>query len=64
LFIIIILRWAGHVAHMGRGEIHTGFWWQPEGKRPLSRPRLTWENNIKIVLQEIPGGRGGVLGHD
>jgi hypothetical protein len=49
---------------MGRGEIHTGFWWQPEGKRPLSRPRLTWENNIKIVLQEIPGGRGGVLGHD
>jgi len=36
-----------------------GFWWQPEGKRPLGRPRLTWENNIKMVLQEITGGRGG-----
>jgi hypothetical protein len=22
-----ILRWAGHVARMGRGEVHTGFWW-------------------------------------
>ena len=20
-------RWAGHVARMGRGEMHTGFWW-------------------------------------
>jgi hypothetical protein len=21
------MRWAGHVARMGRGEVHTGFWW-------------------------------------
>jgi len=21
------LRWAGHVARMGRGEVYTGFWW-------------------------------------
>jgi hypothetical protein len=21
------MRWAGHVAHMGRGKVHTGFWW-------------------------------------
>jgi len=23
------IRWAGHVAHggRGRGEVHTGFWW-------------------------------------
>ena len=21
------MRWAGHVAHMGRGEAYTGFWW-------------------------------------
>jgi hypothetical protein len=21
------LRWAGHVARMGRGEVHTGLWW-------------------------------------
>ena len=22
-----IMRWAGHVARMGRREVHTGFWW-------------------------------------
>ena len=22
-----IMRWAGHVARMGRGEAYTGFWW-------------------------------------
>jgi hypothetical protein len=21
------IRWAGHVARMGRVELHTGFWW-------------------------------------
>jgi hypothetical protein len=21
------MRWAGHVARMGRREMHTGFWW-------------------------------------
>ena len=21
------MKWAGHVARMGRGEVHTGFWW-------------------------------------
>jgi hypothetical protein len=23
----IKMRWAGHVARMGRGEAYTGFWW-------------------------------------
>ena len=27
-----------------------------EGKRPLGRPRLRWENNIKMDLQEVGGG--------
>jgi len=22
------MRWAGHVARMGRAELHTGFWWR------------------------------------
>jgi hypothetical protein len=26
---------------------------KPEGKRPLGRPRLGWEDNIKIDLREI-----------
>jgi len=25
----------------------------PEGKRPLVRPRRGWEDNIKIDLQEV-----------
>ena len=31
---------------------------KPEGKRPLVRPRRRWEDNIKIDLQEVGGGRG------
>jgi len=23
----IKMRWAGHVAHIGRGEVYSGFWW-------------------------------------
>ena len=28
-----------------------------EGKRPLERPRRRWEDNIKMDLQEVGGGR-------
>jgi hypothetical protein len=31
---------------------------KPEGKRPLARPRRRWEDNIKMDLQEVWGGRG------
>jgi hypothetical protein len=31
---------------------------KPEGKRPLGRPRLRWEYNIKMNLQEV--GWGGI----
>ena len=30
---------------------------KPEGKRPLGRPRRRWEDNIKMGLQEVGGGR-------
>jgi hypothetical protein len=29
-----------------------------EGKRPLGRSRLRWEDNVKIILQEV--GWGGM----
>jgi hypothetical protein len=29
---------------------------EPEGKRPLGRPRLRWEDNIKMELQEVGCG--------
>jgi hypothetical protein len=31
---------------------------EPEGKRPLGRPGLRWEVNIKMDLQEV--GYGGM----
>jgi hypothetical protein len=51
------IRWAGHVACMGkvRGayNILVG---RPEGRRPLERPRRRWEDNIKMELKEIGFG--------
>jgi len=29
---------------------------KPEGKRPLGRPTLRWEGNIKMDLQEVVCG--------
>ena len=34
---------------------------KPEGKRPLGRPRRRWEDNIKMDLQEVGGGRGDCI---
>jgi hypothetical protein len=31
---------------------------KPEGKSPLGRPRRIWEDNIKMDLQKVGGGRG------
>jgi hypothetical protein len=35
---------------------------KPEGKRPLGRPRRRWEDNIKMDLQEVGKGCGGLDG--
>jgi hypothetical protein len=53
------MRWAGHVARMGEkrhaDRILVG---NPEGNRPLGRPRRRWVDNIKTDLREIGwGGR-------
>jgi hypothetical protein len=53
------MRWAGHVALMGEGRgVHRVLVGKPEGKRPLGRPRRRGEDNIKMDLQEVGGGRG------
>jgi hypothetical protein len=31
---------------------------KPEGNRALGRPRCRWEDNIKMDLQKVGGGRG------
>jgi hypothetical protein len=55
------MRWAGHVARMGDGRgIYRVLLERPEGKRPLGRPRLRWEDNIKMDLKG-DGDRWGEL---
>ena len=37
--------------------MQTGFWWgELEGKRPLERPRRTWEDNIKWIFKKWERG--------
>jgi hypothetical protein len=51
------MRWAGNVAGMGRGEIHTGFLWgNLREKRSLGRPSLKLEDKNKMDLQEVVSG--------
>jgi hypothetical protein len=51
------MRWAGHVTLMGEVKnayrILVG---QPEGRRPLGRPRSRWKDNIQMDLREIGFG--------
>jgi hypothetical protein len=46
------IRWAGHVARMGERQgayrILVG---KREGKRPLGRPRHSWDDNIKFICE-------------
>ena len=53
------MRAAGHVARMEEGRgVHKVLMGKHEGKRPLGRPRSRWEDNIKMVLQEVGRGCG------
>jgi hypothetical protein len=45
------MRWAGHVARMEeRKGVYRVLVGKPEEKRPLGRPRIRWEDNIKMNL--------------
>ena len=53
------MRWVGHVARMEEGRVvHKVLVGKPEGKRPLGRPRLRREDNIKMDLEEVGRGCG------
>jgi hypothetical protein len=53
------MRWAGHVARMGKGRgVYGVLVGKPEGKRPLGRPWRRWEDNIKANLRVV--GCGGM----
>jgi len=53
------MKWAGRVARMGeRGSVYRVLVGKPKGKKQLGRPRLRWEDNIKMNLQKV--GCGGM----
>jgi hypothetical protein len=43
-----------------RGDVYRVLVKKPEGKRPLGRPTRTWEDNIKMDLQEVGCGEYGL----
>jgi hypothetical protein len=49
---IKIMRWAGNMARMGVLVV------KPERRKTLGRPRLRWEDNIKIDLREVGWDHG------
>jgi hypothetical protein len=51
-------RWERHVTCMGRRGVYRVLVGKTEGKRSLGRPRVRWENNINMDLQEV--GRGSM----
>jgi hypothetical protein len=52
------MRWSGHVARMCI-RLLVG---NPEGKRPLGRPRHRWVDNIRMDLGEVGWGDVGWIG--
>jgi hypothetical protein len=48
------MRRAGHVARIAeKRNVYRLFVGNPEGKKPLGRPRRRWIDNIKMALLEI-----------
>ena len=54
------MRWAGHVAHMGQGEVCTGFWW---GNLRERDHRGDPDIDGKIILRWIFRKWEGVVGN-
>jgi hypothetical protein len=51
------MRWAGHVARIGREEESVqGFGGKARKKEPLGRPRRRWEDGIRMDLRVIGWG--------
>jgi hypothetical protein len=50
-------RWAGHVARIGEErKVYKVLVGEPEGKRPLGRPRRRWEDGIRMDQIDLGGG--------
>jgi hypothetical protein len=46
------MRWVGHVALMGSGEVYTGFWWgNPRERNHLKEPGVDGRIILKWVFR-------------
>ena len=51
------MRWAGHIAHMGGGEVQTGFWWGNLRERDdLEDPDADGRIILKWIFRKWDGG--------
>jgi hypothetical protein len=51
------MRWAEHVARMGeKRNAYRLLVGNPEGRRPLGRPRRRWLDNVRMDLVEVGWG--------
>jgi hypothetical protein len=47
------MKWAGHVARMGRGEVYTGFWWGNLKERDhLEDPSVDGRLILRWIVRE------------
>ena len=55
------MRWAGGVACMGRGEMHTGFWWGNMRERDhLENSGIVGRIILKWIFSKFSVGGGGL----
>jgi hypothetical protein len=65
------MSWAGHVARMGKREVHTGFWWRDVREGDLGDPAVDGRTILNWIFRKWdwvwPGlswlriGTGGVF---
>jgi hypothetical protein len=52
------MRWVGHVAYIGNGEMHTGFWWGNLRGDHLDDPAANGRIMLKWTFKKWDGGHG------
>jgi hypothetical protein len=51
------MRWSGHVARMGRGEVHAVVWWRDLGEADhMADPGVDGRIILKLILKKWNGG--------